>query len=315
MYNNSNKFCNSTSYIFTTVLIVLMVLVSELSGEREIIFPEITAMAIGAWIAPVMPWKVTKPRLFGGIAFNAIAGILVVKYVHVPLMVQIIIGYVISALYICLFRISFFPMISAAVLPIMMGTTTFVYPISAIIMAGIIVLVQQFMEKKLGRKKIAYVPTDSFSAKDVLLWGKRTAVVAVLALICTKIGYLYVIAPPLLVAFTELSNSECKARKSPLKIYMIVCSGAVVGSYSRYFLSVKLGVPLAVSMLITLVYLLFIIHKTGLYFPPAGPMATLPMLINENLVFSLPVQVIIGFTLLMGIAVLFFRTEKEKLIN
>ena len=47
--------------IMTIALVAAMVGVAELLGEKEIIFPEITALAIGAWIAPQQVWRTNRP--------------------------------------------------------------------------------------------------------------------------------------------------------------------------------------------------------------------------------------------------------------
>lgn len=38
--------------IMTILLVALMILMSEVFHEKEFIFPEITALTIGAWLAP-----------------------------------------------------------------------------------------------------------------------------------------------------------------------------------------------------------------------------------------------------------------------
>ena len=48
----------------TLAVVVLMVGSSELSGQREIIFPEVTAIAVGLFLAPKQSWQVSKPRIF-----------------------------------------------------------------------------------------------------------------------------------------------------------------------------------------------------------------------------------------------------------
>ena len=39
-------------YLSAMAVVVLMVGVAERTGEREVIFPEMAALAIGMWIAP-----------------------------------------------------------------------------------------------------------------------------------------------------------------------------------------------------------------------------------------------------------------------
>ena len=50
-------------YLSALAMVVLMVAVAERTGEREVIFPEMAALAIGMWIAPKRVWNVTRLRL------------------------------------------------------------------------------------------------------------------------------------------------------------------------------------------------------------------------------------------------------------
>ena len=44
-------------YILTFIMVCLMVGVSQWLNEPEIIFPEITALTIGSWLAPKQVWN------------------------------------------------------------------------------------------------------------------------------------------------------------------------------------------------------------------------------------------------------------------
>ena len=50
-------------YLSAMAVVVLMVGVAERTGEREVIFPEMAALAIGMWIAPKRVWNVTRLQL------------------------------------------------------------------------------------------------------------------------------------------------------------------------------------------------------------------------------------------------------------
>lgn len=49
---------NILPYISTLLLVGLMVGIAELLNEKEIIFPEITALAVGYMVAQKRSWKV-----------------------------------------------------------------------------------------------------------------------------------------------------------------------------------------------------------------------------------------------------------------
>ena len=48
--------------LFTVLIIVAMVGTSELMHEKEVIFPEIAAIAVGAMLAPKFTWNTSKLR-------------------------------------------------------------------------------------------------------------------------------------------------------------------------------------------------------------------------------------------------------------
>ena len=53
--------------VYTMVLLIVAAMVgaAELLGENEIIFPEITAIAVGALMAPKLAWKTNRKRILG----------------------------------------------------------------------------------------------------------------------------------------------------------------------------------------------------------------------------------------------------------
>ena len=63
-----------------TLLAAAMIGVSELLGEKEIIFPEITALTVGAIAAPKQSWRVSRVRMMLLIAVCSVLGILIVRY-------------------------------------------------------------------------------------------------------------------------------------------------------------------------------------------------------------------------------------------
>ena len=50
-------------YLFALTMILLMVAVAELSGEKEIIFPEMAALTVGMWIVDKRVWQVSRMRM------------------------------------------------------------------------------------------------------------------------------------------------------------------------------------------------------------------------------------------------------------
>ena len=67
-------------YLFGIIMAFVMVFVAEISHETEIIFPEICALIIGAWVSEQQPWATNKRRIFILMSLAALFGVLVVKF-------------------------------------------------------------------------------------------------------------------------------------------------------------------------------------------------------------------------------------------
>ena len=295
-------------FLLSIIVISFMVGLSEAFNQKELIFPEIAALSIGCLITPNQPWKVSKIKLFFSITINAFLGILIVSYIHLPLWLNITLGFIISIVMLCFMKITFYPIISAIILPIILGTTTVVYPIAASTLTGIIIILQLLLEKYMGKEKQHDTIADIHFRADILLWLKRLLIVSICAVICTRLDLIFLIAPPLIVAFTELSSPHSKARNKPVKTVLFVCSGAIVGSLTRYYLSIKLSLPLYICTIIIFIALFFVAKKTNIYFPPAGAIATLSMLVDNSVVLIYPCEIIIGFSALTLFSLLFFTS-------
>ena len=47
-------------YVFSVFMVMLMVGIAEWTGEKEIIFPEMAALAVGLWVIDKRVWKVGR---------------------------------------------------------------------------------------------------------------------------------------------------------------------------------------------------------------------------------------------------------------
>ncbi len=283
------------------ILAAAMVGTAELTGEKEIIFPEITALTVGALAAPKQSWRVSRGRMILLIAVCSLLGILFVRYSPLPKAANLAAAYGICQLLLLLSRTNFAPMISAAALPILMDTETIVYPISAVAMTTLTALAQLLLERlgKYEHEKFTPLP-----APNRFAWisaAVRTAAAAILAVPLLHFGWNFCIAPPLLVAFTEFSNPNSAVRKNPDKTVIIITACALSGAASRLLFTAALRFPLTISAVIAVIAALVIMKLAKRYIPPAGALAVLPMIIREQDLLVYPAQIFAGaavFTLL-----------------
>lgn len=302
--NHAEKLKSYVPLGLSLLAAVLMVLASELLGQRELIFPEITAVAIGMLDAPVQTWNATRLRLWGTITVCAFAGIGVVRFVPIPLIAQIIVGFVVAALVIALFRTDFLPAVSACILPIVLGTRTLLYVASVVVMTGVILLMQIGLERAGMRERRPFVPVR-LDKSYWMLRVKQLAVIAVFCAIPAVRGAVYFIVPPLFVAFLEMSKPGSKVSKG--KAVGLIIAGAFIGVLSRSLLTVSLGWPLTVSAMISVLLILLIMKRVGVWFPPAGAIATLPSLIPAEGIWFFPFEVAVGASAFALAAALLFR--------
>ena len=200
-------------YIFAVGVITLMTGLSEYLHEPEIIFPEIAALTAGALAAPAQTWKVNKRQMTGYIAICAIIGVCIVRYLEIGHWGQMTVAFAAGQLIFLCSKTTFAPMISAAVLPVLLQTESWIYPISAVSLTGIVCILQSISVKAGVHQKVNYVPADPVSTAAVKKGIKRTVCGAFLAAAALATDWKFAAAPPLLVAFTEFTGKPKGAGK------------------------------------------------------------------------------------------------------
>ncbi len=297
-----------TAVIFVTV----MVLAAEGLGEREILFPEIAALAVGALAAPRQSWQTNRVRMVASIAVCATGGVLIVRLVPWPLWGQMLLAFAICQGMYLFSRTTFAPMISAMVLPVLLGTTSWVYPIAAVVLtAGIAGL--QFLFEKVGiREKLPFSPLPLPGRQDILDTLLRILCAGAVIFAAVLTGWRMCAAPPLLVAFTEFSRCGSRARSTPLRTIFLVSLCGCCGALCRWLVSAVAGLPLALAAAAAMSATLLLMWKMKQYLPPAGAMAILPMLLPVEQVKLFGIQVFIGVSIFMGLALLLFRNKRES---
>ena len=288
----------------------VMVFVAEISHESEIIFPEICALTIGAWISEQQPWATNKRRIFILMSLAALFGVLVVKFCTTALILQVCLCFGFTGFILTLFRTNFVPIISACILPVYLGTDSWIYPISVSAMALIIIIAQWLMEKYHFRPVNNFVPCEFDIKEQIIKWSKLLIVFGLIALIPFKTHQIYFLAPPLIVMFTELSNPKSPARTKPLYIVGLMTFASFVGCALRLLLNEFLGLPLFICAALACIVLFFALDKLKIYFPPAGAILLIPMILDKTILLWFPIEVFCGALVLCVCALFLFRDKQ-----
>ena len=303
---------NIIPYISTLLLVGIMVGIAELLNEKEIIFPEITALAVGYMVAQKRSWKVNGKRMLLLITICTTVGVLIVRYSGLALFPQMIIAFSFAQILFMFSGTTFAPFVSAIVLPVMMQTKSFIYPISAVILTILVIGFHQLFLKMKIRDDEEYIPVMLNSKDDIIDTALRIVCVAIVGFVAIYFDYKFIIAPPLLVAFTEFSRPRNKVRNKPIKTVLVITGCALVGSLSRYLLTIKLELPLTVSALIATLIMLLILTYTKMYMPPVGAITILSMIIPQSSVISYPLQIFVGSVVIILLSRVFFMWRQDK---
>lgn len=303
---------NIIPYISTLLLVGLMVGIAELLNEKEIIFPEITALAVGYMVAQKRSWKVNGKRMLLLITTCATVGVLIVRYSGLTLFPQMIIAFSFAQILFMFSGTTFAPFVSAIVLPVMMQTKSFIYPISAVILTIFVIGFHKLFLKMKIREDEEYIPVMLNSKDDIIDTALRIVCVAIVGFVAIYFNFKFVIAPPLLVAFTEFSRPRNKVRNKPIKTVLVISGCALVGSFSRYLFTIKLDLPLTVSALIATLIMLLILTYTKMYMPPVGAITILSMIIPQSSVITYPLQIFVGSVVIILLSRVFFMWRQDK---
>ena len=292
------------------ILTAGMVAASELLHDREIIFPEISAIAIGALAAPKQVWNTSRLRLLLTITAAAIIGVGLVLFVPLPLVIKIPLAVICAVVCVTISGTEFLPAISACVLPVLLGTRSPVYICSVVVMTSLILLAQLTAEKCGIREKCPFTPVKA----DISLLRLRTKQIAAASLICMLpllTNEIFFIAPPLIVAFFEMSKPESKPLERSPQVISLIVLAAVCGVLSRFIITEKMGLPLTVSAALSCAVILIAVSRLKLYFPPCGAISTLPFIIPESAMLKFPFEIAAGAVVFTSAA---FAISRERRI-
>ena len=262
-------------YLSAMAVVVLMVGVAERTGEREVIFPEMAALAIGMWIAPKRVWNVTRLQLVLLMGAGAVAGVCIVRWSPWPLAANLALAFAFAA-----------------------GCLS----LSLIVVAG-----QRAMERGGLRPETHYDRPEWNWRHDGVRWmGLLLAVLAV-AVLPLSTGYRYCILPPLIVTFVEFANSKSGFRNRPVQVWLMLVAGATAGTLMEWMGHVWLGWSESVVALVVCACLFVMFERVGRYFAPVGAVALIPMIVPPQDLFWLPVQIACGAAVFIAVALLLFQ--------
>ena len=305
------KLLNNREFIriaMSVGIIGLMVMTAEITQCKEIIFPEISAICLGALISPKFAWNTSKARMVICITICALCGYLISLSIPTEyIKIRLLLAFVVGNMVLLFSKTGFVPMLSAIILPVMMNTDTFIYPLSAFLLTLAVITILSLLEREGIKEKYGYRPelVNTKREKDTFL--QRLFVYAVLLIIFTAADCQLALAPPLIVAFTELCHPNNKARKQPVKVCFLMCISAFIGDITKLIVCTLYGIPLFVGVMFAVSMVIVILRYCDIYMPPILAMTTLAFLFEFETLYTFKITV--GFSVLMWCARFFFTED------
>lgn len=293
-------------YLVALLLILAMVGISEFWGEKEIIFPELAALAIGMWIVDKRVWRVSRVGMVLLMTLGAVWGVCLVRYSVLPFLVNLAFAFTFAAIGLMVTRSSLIPLISACMLPVLLKTESWIYPVAVFMMSLTLVLGQIMMEKCGLRRKIVYVPPMRDRKKEVFRWGLLLCTLLIIAVIPVYTSRIYCILPPLVVTYVEFANSKAGFRNRPVQIFLLLVIAATLGTVFQLVGHLYWGWPECIVACILFLCLFFLFEWSGKFFAPVGAVALIPMIIPPEDLWWFPLQVALGAALFITVAMLLF---------
>lgn len=287
------------------VFVVVMVALSGILRCPEVLFPETAAILCGAWIQPTQAWNVDRRRMIGLMCAGSVFGLAVNLLLPWPLWLRAPLGYLFCAVAMNVVGADMTPMLSAAILPMVLGTREWAYPVAVTTIVCLVCLGQVKLEQLGLREKIDYhtfrlAPREAFVA-----WGRRLLVFCVLACPAFATGNAYLAVPPLLVAYTELTRPDMTLRLRPRRTWCTLALAALVGCAARNAVE-YLHAPAWLVAIFAFAALVLVWDRLHVWMPPAGALMLLAFLAPWPGPWTYFVEATIGAAVWVVVAVYLF---------
>ena len=295
------------------LLVVGMVAVAEYFGVQEIIFPEIAALAFGAWVMEERPWPGPIWTIWFSPTLGALTGVALLRFLPLSLVALTGLAFVFVLLQLKITRSTMSPSFSAAILPIITGIHSWVYPASVFLMTVAIALVTQ--PHTPGDPTEPSCPPQGQNTPPSLAWscrhyGKILFLIMVVALFATTWGGLFMMAPPLIVAFIELTHPGSALRQKSMPRLLLLFTGcALAGAACIALVTRAFSGPMWLGAGLSLASALAIAKGLRLASPPAMALALLPTILPREVLTLYPLQVLAGSAIFIALSHLWFKPE------
>jgi hypothetical protein len=248
-------------------LILIMIGASVMVNNKEVILPEMAALALGALVYEHPMWLAKPFHLFLLPSITAIGGFLINK-IDMGMAAKLIMVITFVLLTLRLFKSGLAPALATGLLPVITDATS-LYFIFSILGLTFVLFISLYIKREVP--KMVMVPKKQ-QPQDNLIY---TAFIALWILICSQNGWMYIAAiPPVLVVGYESVHKDEYTFQMLYKQVLSLFLAAFIGMMSLHFLNNLLLVAVVDLVVVTLM-----LRMVAFKLLPAYAMAILPMVL------------------------------------
>ncbi len=268
------------------LFLTLMVAVADVSGQSEVIFPEAAALCVGLWLMPKAVWNIRGWQIPLYLTAAASIGLALNLWLPACLEIRFAFAFVLVMGLLRLVRCNMYPTVSAAMLPVLINTTSWLYPVCVLVISTLLALGRGWLRQE---ERTEYHP---FGGGQLALFTVAVCLPLVVTH-CAPIPTMRFLAvPPLVVTMIEFANRRSGFRERPWTIWGLIVAAATLGTLTGLLFHHRWGLPMAVGTFVT-VPLTLLLFKRFKPFAPALAIAIVPAL--------LPCEVLPWFPLLAAL--------------
>ncbi|NCT39922.1 hypothetical protein GTW56_29790 [Bacillus sp. EB93] len=287
------------SYVIAFALILLMVTAAVLLDDREVILPEIAAMAIAMWVYREAGLIRQPSKIFLAPSITAAIGF-AVNQLPVAYVGKVILTLVLLMLFLRIIQSNLAPSIATGLLPLVMNANEWTFILSVIVftlilMLGVLVFgLNKGLEKKVN---IQYKYMLVFLVLNFVWIG-----------LCWIAGYpKLAVIPPILVVVYEVLQKPMYNGKMAFKQGLVLTLSATVGSL-LYFAIDSWILVILLAMLLMLVLLRIV----GIRMPPVYAFPLLLFVFPEEIIVKLPIGALGASVFFFGLVLAFKKHETKQ---
>lgn len=310
--------------VLPVILIAGMFAVAGFTRQKSVIFPEAAALALGTWVMEKPPWRDNHLYLWLSPTMAAITGVAIVKAFSYSPFFMIAGAFIFVSIQLLVLRSDVYPSVSAAILPIIIHVTSWYYPLSVLVLTGVIACTGKIIKwSDMGKESEGFGVNhlevsenkDGPLQAELIHWTKLLIGVLCVSSVAVYCHVIYAIAPPLIVVFIELAKPNGWLRAKASIIFLLIATGALVGVFWLWLFYYSLHWPIYISVVFSLASILLLFLVLRLPFPPAAAITLLPTLLPMQNIWAYPLDVMLGSGVFILISLVFFGKHRSTFIT